>query len=514
MAKKKFHIPICVDNLAQFYSFGFITPASLFPFNNYLPDQLSLFPSTIPMYLKSNGKDKIPSKGVRLSKEEDENLKTAVVVVSSIEDSLLEYNDSSSWFQLDGILPTYLISEIYFEDKEAKEHFDYLTRVSGRVSKQLLDIKLIVKPTEFSKLFSLEDPDILEVGVITNNTTFDQDKVTRAKDSLRKMSAYGASLALTYVMTKNSQKAHEAFEQLSRLGKESSGNSLKIISWSEEYFGNSLDINELDQLILKEFFDALISCDQQDKVLDRLIPFFDSDLGSGLDSVSASKYLNSIKQYAIDIQKGKIDGTNSQKMAEFACVEKVSQFIKQIVTIFALLNETEKLFTQPITSITAEGYLNIAVSYGLRDKFYELPKDVRGIHGLETYVIERMYEYYLHINKMEHAKSKSKYKKLTTLIDILSDSKTPDIGHRLYEKFALISKDITQNVNVNGVQYVPANLSEAVEKILPNSDLFSNKMITYKAFEDVDFNAILSAYEAEKEHVKHCKKFSSIINQL
>lgn len=509
MAKKKFHIPICVDNLAQFYSFGFITPASVFPFNNYMPDQLSLSPCTIPMYFKSGTKDKIPSQGIRLSKEEDDNLKTAVVVVS-IEDSLLEYNDSSPWFQLDNILPTYLISKIYFEDKEAKEHFDYLTRVSGRASKQLLDIELEAKPTEFNKLFSFEVPDILGAELVTSNVTLDPDKVIQAKDSLRKMSAYGASLALTYVMTKNSQKASDAFEQLASLGKGRSDSSLKVINWGADYFSNALDTNELEQLILKDFFDALISCEQQDRVLDRLIPFFESDLGS--DSVS--KALHSIKQHAVDIQKGKIDGTNSQKMAEFAQVEKVSQFIKQIVTIFSLLNETEKLFTQPISSVSSEGYLNIAFCYGLRDKFYDLPKNVRDIQGLEVYVIERMYEYYLNVERVGTLEFKSKHKKPLTLIDVLSDSATPDTVSTLLKKFDLISKNITQDVSVGGFKYVPANPDLLVEKLNPSSEEFSAKMIACRAFEDVDFNTILDVYQEEKKIATLRKKLERVLNRL
>lgn len=511
MAKKKFHIPICVDNLAQFYSFGFITPASVFPFNNYMPDQLSLSPCTIPMYFKSGTKDKIPSQGISLSKEEEgDNLKTAVVVVS-IEDSLLEYNDSSPWFQLDCILPTYLISKIYFEDKEAKEYFDYLTRVSGRVSEQLLDIELIVKPTEFSKLFSFEELDILDVNPVTSNDTLDPDKVTRAKDSLRKMSAYGASLALTYVMAKNSQMANDAFEQLAKFGRDDFDSSLKVINWSAEYFGNSLDKNELDQLILKNFFDALVSCNQHDRVLDRLIPFFESDLGS--DTVSS--VLTSIKQHAVDIQKGKLgDTTSSQKMAEFTHVKKVSQFIKQIVTMLALLNETEKLFTQPIMSISAEGYLNIALCYGLRDKFYELPKNVREIKGLETYVIERMYEYYLNVERVGIIEFKSKYKKPPTLIDILSDSTTPEIASTLLKKFDLISKNITQDVSVGGLKYVPANPDLLVEKLEPSSEEFSAKMIACRAFEDVDFNIILEVYEEEQNLVKLRKKLARNLNKL
>ena len=508
MAKKQFYISICVDNLAQFFAFGFITPANLFPFRYYLPDELSLYPNVIPMHNKPNAKSKISRQGLNRSKQEDKNLKSAVIVIS-IDESRLVRSEISPYYQLNDILPTYQITQIIFEDKAAREHFDYLVRIAGRVSNDLLE-GIDFKDKGFNNLFQPDSSDCLTDSYDESKLIIHDQAENTDKDVIRKMSAYGAGLSLAYVMAKNSSKVNVAFKELTTLGIPNRECQLPIVRWVEQYFTNNLDSNELEQIILRDFFDILICCDHQDKVLDKLIPFFNSNI----EDENVKNYLNLLKEYALDILKGKSSSTKSQLMAEFSDVKRGSQFIRQVVTMFALLDDTEKLFTQPITTITGEGYLNIVMAYGIRDKFYNLPKDVRQIKGLECYVIERMYEYYQEVTGNCKESFKPQYRTMPTLLDVLSDLNTPKIKNALSHKFDLVSENIQQKVSINGYSYVPEYPEKMITILHPESEQFATKMIEKKPFEDIDFNFILELYEQERLQVKAEKKFVNSLNKL
>ncbi|WP_447062489.1 hypothetical protein [Vibrio alginolyticus] len=509
MAKQQLYIPICVDNLAQFFAFGFITPASVFPIGHYIPDELSLHSNVIPLHKKPTAKVKIPRHGVQASRIDEPNAKSAIVI-ASLDDMNLEPVESSAWLYSDQILPTYCINEIIFEDQGALEHFDYLTRTVGRVSEELLN-RIKFKKDGFDKLLQPEDPSEL-VGVEgVLETNIDERPLGLEQNLLYKMSGYGAALALTYVMAKNGKVANDAFKVLSNVGaNESDSASPLAIKLTERYLFRDFEEDSLKHRIQNEFFDLLISCGANEKVLDKLIPFFDLDLGDPI----ATEFLQGLKTRLSDILKGKVESTNSEQMEAFRRVDRVSQFIDQVVTMFSLLDETEKLFTQPIHTISGEGYVNIAMAYGMRDKFYEVPKSVRQIQGLECFVIERMYDYFLTITNQTSEKVKQEFPLVPTLVDILDDSQTPKLKHMLSHKFELVSESLIPSVSVGGHSYVPEHPEKLIE-ILPSTDSeFSTKMIEQKAFEDVDFNAILKLYEEEKALVKAHKKFVNQLNKL
>ena len=179
--------------------------------------------------------------------------------------------------------------------------------------------------------------------------------------------------------------------------------------------------------------------------------------------------------------------------------------IEQVVTMFSNLQETEKLFTQPISTMNDEGYFNLAIAYGFRDKFYELPKSVRQINELESFVIESMYRYYQRITSHKLI-TKVNFKQLPTLIDIINDPETPELRDSLSKKFGLISKNMQQSVVVSGYHYVPKNPKEMVEIWPSTSKEFIEKMIMNKAFDDVNFNLILELHQQEKKLSKDRKK--------
>ncbi len=210
MAKQQFYIPICVDNLAQYFAFGFITPACVFPFKNHMPDEFSLQPQRIPLHSKPSAANKIPRAGLQRSRDEDENLKSALVIVS-LDVSKLEKSEGSQWFYLSDLLPIYLISEIIFQDEDAFEHFEYLTNITGRVSKDLCD-SIKYRKLGFEKLFQTD------VSVCLSDVDNYRAPLKFDKHSLLKMSGYGAALALSYVMAKNAEVANDAFKALASLG--------------------------------------------------------------------------------------------------------------------------------------------------------------------------------------------------------------------------------------------------------------------------------------------------------
>ncbi|MGR5453532.1 hypothetical protein [Vibrio alfacsensis] len=509
MAKQQFYIPICVDNLAQFFAFGFITPASVFPIGHYIPDELSRHSNVIPLHRKPTAKAKIPAHGVKATRKEDAYAKSAIVVVT-LDGVNPEPSESSTWLYLENILPTYCISEIIFEDQSAHEHFDYLTRTTGRVSDELLN-RVKFKKGGFDKLLQPEDPSELVgvEGVLETNR--DERPLEFEQNLLYKMSGYGAALALTYVMAKNGKVANDAFKVLSNVGaNESDSASPLAIKLTKRYLFRDFEEDSLKHRIQDEFFDLLINCGPNEKVLDKLIPFFDLDLGDP----KATEFLQGLKTRLSDILKGKVESTNSEQMEAFRRVDRVSQFIDQVLTMFSLLDETEKLFTQPIHTISGEGYVNIAMAYGMRDKFYEVPKSVRRIEGLECFVIERMYEYFLAITNQTSEKVKQEFSIVPTLVDILDDSQTPQLKNVLSHKFDLVSKNLKQIVSVGEHIYIPEH-PEKLIKILPsNESEFEAKMIVQRAFEDVDFNVILKLYEEEKALAKTRKKFLNQLNKL
>ncbi|MBW8190315.1 hypothetical protein K0504_04630 [Neiella marina] len=506
MAKQQFYTPICVDNLAQFFALGFITPASTFPFDNYLPDEFCLHPAGVPLYKKPNAKNKIPRKGLNASAQEDSNLKSALVVVS-LDMTGLSGNDAGSRFDLDGVIPTYLINEVVFEDEQARDHFDYLTKISGRVSIELLEA-IKFKATGFDKLFEVESRDqgmgfdSQQPALDAHHHLFSFDKTT-----IRKVSGYGAALALCFVAAKNSKRASDAFKQLSALSADSDSPFAvkELLSYLQREQGEEL----LSQKLRGEFFNVLVGYKGQGKILDNLISFFDMDF----DDEKVTHYLQKLKEKSRDIQKGKIQETKAEQLKSFDKVERLSDFISQIVTMFSLLNETEKLFTQPIPTVTDEGYTNIAIAYGLRDKFYEIPKVVRQIKGLEKFVVERMFVYFNQIIG-NPSPEKSKINDVPTLIDILSDDSAPQLKDSLASKFDLVERYEIQEVNVNGVKYIPENTGELATLLGPDSKQFAEKMIMQKAFDDVDFNAILELYESEKSLTKAMKKLARDLSKL
>ncbi|MGO2323063.1 hypothetical protein [Vibrio casei] len=504
MAKQLFYIPICIDNLAQFFAFGFITPASAFPFNNYAQDELVRHTNVIPLYKKPTAKDKIPSEGIQLSKEEDENLKSAVIIISFDKDDLIDI-ESSPCLYLNNIIPTYVINEIIFEDKDAQDHFDYLTKKTGRVSEHLLN-GIKTKNTGFDKLFDdakskdlIDDcsdsyePEIIDVNI------------------LKKMSGYGAALGLCYVMAKNGDLANRAFKELSNIGVQTDAEaSILSIKLLNSYLLPNSDADSLKQKIGDEFFDVLVNCNTQEKVLDKLIPLFELE---DWDS-KVSAFFQKLKLRLNDILKGKIDSTKSEQMSEFYEFKGASQLIEQTTTMFSLLEDTEKLFTQPISTISCEGYVNIAVTYGLRDKFYELPKDVRQIKGLEHFILERMYNYYQIITKHNVEELKPIFGEISTISDILNDSNTPSLTYALADKFGLISGKSTQQVVVNGHSYIPEHPDKMVKVLSIETEMFTSKMVLQKAFDEVDFNVIIELYEAENRLVKERKKFDKQLQKL
>jgi hypothetical protein len=225
-------------------------------------------------------------------------------------------------------------------------------------------------------------------------------------------------------------------------------------------------------------------------------------------------FLQRLKNRASEIKKGKVEETKSEQMQAIGKVEHLSKLIEQVVTMFALLEETEKLFTQPISTITEEGYVNIAIAYGMRDKFYEVPKSVRQIQGLECFVIERMYDYFLTITNKSHEKVKQEFSLVPTLVDILDDSQTPKLKHMLSHKFELVPENLIPSVSVGGHSYVPEHPEELITILSSNKPDFATEMIKKKAFEDIDFNIILKLYEEEKALVKAHKKFVNQLNKL
>jgi hypothetical protein len=509
MAKQQFYIPICVDNLAQFFAFGFITPASVFPIGHYIPDELSRHSNVIPLHRKPTAKAKIPAHGVKATRKEDAYAKSAIVVVT-LDGVNPEPSESSTWLYLENILPTYCISEIIFEDQSAHEHFDYLTRTTGRVSDELLN-RVKFKKGGFDKLLQPEDPSELVgvEGVLETNR--DERPLRFEQNSLYKMSGYGAALALTYVMAKNGKVANDAFKVLSNVGaNESDSESPLAIKLTKRYLFRDFEEDSLKHRIKNEFFDLLINCGSNEKVLDKLIPFFDLDL----EDPKATEFLQGLKTRLSDTLKGKVESTKSEQMEAFRRVERVSQFIDQAVTMFSLLDETEKLFTQPIHTISEEGYVNIAMAYGMRDKFYEVPKSVRQIEGLECFVIERMYEYFLAITNQTSEKVNQEFSLVPTLVDILDDSQTPELKSVLSHKFDLVSKNLKQIVSVGEHMYVPEHPEKLIEILSSTDPEFAAKMIAQKAFEDVDFNVILKLYEEEKALAKARKKFVNQLNKL
>jgi hypothetical protein len=325
------------------------------------------------------------------------------------------------------------------------------------------------------------------------------------------MSGYGAALALTYVMAKNGKVANDAFKVLSNVGaNESDSESPLAIKLTKRYLFRDFEEDSLKHRIKNEFFDLLINCGSNEKVLDKLIPFFDLDL----EDPKATEFLQGLKTRLSDTLKGKVESTKSEQMEAFRRVERVSQFIDQAVTMFSLLDETEKLFTQPIHTISEEGYVNIAMAYGMRDKFYEVPKSVRQIEGLECFVIERMYEYFLAITNQTSEKVNQEFSLVPTLVDILDDSQTPELKSVLSHKFDLVSKNLKQIVSVGEHMYVPEHPEKLIEILSSTDPEFAAKMIAQKAFEDVDFNVILKLYEEEKALAKARKKFVNQLNKL
>jgi hypothetical protein len=508
MAKQQYYIPICVDNLARFFAFGFITPASVFPLGYYIPDELSLHTNVIPLHKKPSAKLKIPCDGIQASRKEDINLKSAIVIVS-LDDMNLEQSESSTWLYLDQILPTYCISEILFEDPDALEHFEYLTKTTGRVSGELLD-NIKFKKGGFDKI--LQSPDSNELVGVEDafESSCDVRPLGFDRNVLYKMSGYGAALSLTYVMAKNARVANDAFKALSNIELNESNSAPLAIRLIESYLFHDFEENSSKHHIQNVFFDLLISCSNNEKVLDKLIPFFDLDIGDP----KAGEFLQGLKARLGDILKGKMESTKSEQMEAFGRVERVSQFIDQVVTMFALLEETEKLFTQPISTVGGEGYVNIAVAYGMRDKFYEVPKHVRQIKGLECVVIERMYEYFLAITKRPREKTKQEFPLIPTIVDVLNDSQAPQLKRVLSHKFNLVSKNLMQSVSVGEHCYVPEHPEKLIKVLSPNEPEFESKMIAQRAFEDIDFNTILKLYEEEKSLVKARNRFSSKLNKL
>lgn len=505
---KQFYIPICVDNLAQFFAFGFITPMSVFPFNHYLPDELSFHSQRIPLFKKQGLNSKMPSRGIHASRQEDENLKSAVVTVS-MDESELQESEGSLCMYLDGILPTYLINEITFEDQDAYEHFEYLTRSTGRVSEELLNT-IKYRKSGFDKLFQADNSVDLDIETDdgkypSNNKTSDIDK-----QALYKMSGYGAALALSYVMTKNSSFADESYKKLAELDKDDSGRFFVVIEAISYLLQNSEE-EDLQHRIRNEFFDSLIGCESHEKVLDKLVSFFGINFGN--DKVS--EFLNDLKELSGNILKGKIQETKSEQMNKdrFFDVKRVSQFIEQVVTMFSNLQETEKLFSQPVQTVNGAGYINLAIAYGFRDKFFELPKVVRQINGLETFILESMYRYYQHITG-QTVPEKRQFPLLPTIVDILLDPEVPELKYALSQKFGLISKDLKQDVIIANHSYIPEKPSELIEVYETGSDEFTQKMVEVKAFDNIDFNMILEIYSEEKVLMKARKKLEKRLSKL
>lgn len=501
MAKQQFYIPICVDNLAQFFAFGFITPSCVFPFSHYLPDALSLQSQKIPLYKKPNAKLKIPRDGLLASQREDVNLKSTVVIVSIEEPTLVKPEATQSLYLTD-IIPIYCISEIIFENEKALEDFEYLTRKTGRVSEELLKT-IKYKTKGFNDLFQTTVSNDLPIA-----SSLDDDDETLTFDikSLYKMSAYGAALALSYVMAKNGEVANDSFKALARLvGLESQ----PIVTLAISYLLHNFDEDQLKRRIKNEFFDVLIGCNVQERVCDKLIPLFDMDFGDE----KVSTFFQKLKVDISDILKGKIKQTKSEQMERFDKVERVSQFIDQVVTVFAHLHDTEKLFTQPISTMNDEGYINLAIAYGFRDKFYELPKSVRQIKGLECFIIECMYRYHKKITTQE-VMSKPIFKILPTFTDIINDPETPELRRILSKKLGLVSKNLQQSVIVSGYHYVPENIAKMVEIWPSTSKEFTQKMIMNKAFEDINFNIVLDVYAQEKSLTKERKKLDKCLKSL
>ncbi|GEA51441.1 hypothetical protein VIN01S_22450 [Vibrio inusitatus NBRC 102082] len=507
MAKKQFYLPICIDNLAQFFAFGFITPASVFPFGNYITDELSLHSNVIPLHKKPTAKTKIPRNGIQASKQEDEFVKSAIVVVS-LDDSNLEQSDSSTWQYLEQILPIYLIKEIIFEDEAALEDFEYLTKTTGRVSLELLN-NIDLKKGGFDKLLQpMASNELAGVEVAIDDLP---SKLGFDRSLLHKMSGYGAALALTYVMAKNDAVSNDEFKKLAYLELEKDySNDKPAVRFIASYLFSDIKKDTSKHLLQDVFFDRLLSCGSNEKVLDKLLPFFDMDI----EDKNVSNFLQKRKALLIDIVKGKVESTNSKQMSAFGKVEHLSQFIEQVVTMFALLNDTEKLFNQPICSISGEGYVNIAIAYGMRDKFYEIPKNVRQIRGLECFVIECMYKYYLTITQQPCDKVKRQFPLTPTILDVLEDSEAPLLKSILSNKFDLVSKNLQQFVSVGEHSYIPEYPEKLIEVLSSSTTEFADKMINQKAFEDIDFNIILSLYEEEKSLVKQRKKFASQLKKL
>ncbi|GAD79752.1 hypothetical protein [Vibrio ezurae] len=507
MAKKDFYIPICVDNLAQFFAFGFITPASVFPFKNYWFDELSLHSNVIPLYDKPTAKLKIPFTGVQMSKTEDKYAKSAVVVIS-VDDTDLQRSSCSTFRYLHGLLPTYLINNIVFEDKEALEHFKGLTYKTGRVSEDLLN-RVKLKATGFKALFEKPNQDPLNFEKDESNLDESSEFSPLDDKVLRKMSGYGAVVALSYVMAKNSSHANEAHKELLSI-ENKNDDSLLSIKLLRSYLLKDTEEEASKKKIQDDFFDALIGCNDQEMILDRLIPFFDMNA----EDSGAVEFLQDLKGRVHDIRKGKNTSTKSEQMSKFSSVERVSHFIDQTVTMFSLLDETEKLFTQPIVTVNDEGYLNIAVAYGLRDKFYDLPRSVRQITGLETLVIASMYSFYQSTTGNKTQDNSVKLDAIPTFIDILSDSDTPQLRVALSNKFSLVLQDDRISVNIDKHSYVPEYPEAFIKVFSSETTEFSERMISQKAFEDIDFNNILSLYEEEKSLVKQRKKFASQLKKL
>ena len=504
MAKQQFYIPLCVDNLAQYFAFGFITSASNFPFNHYLPDEFLLHPQRIPLHKKPNSKLKIPSEGLRQSRSLDENLKSAVVVVS-MEESQLEKPENTQWLYLNDILPIYLIDEIIFEDEDAFEHFDYLTRKTGRVSEARLNL-IKYNKTGIEKLFKEPGTDDLLIDSKPLESQGDGNDSKTNITSLHKMSAYGAALALSYVMAKNGQVASDAFKALANFSINESQIATSLVM---TYLLRDLEEEQSKHKIQNEFFDALIQCNNKEKVFNTLLTFFNMDFSDE----KISTFLETLKYKSSEILKGKIKETKSEQMEKFDKVTRVGQFIEQVVTMFSNFQETEKLFTQPISTMNDEGYFNLAIAYGFRDKFYELPKSVRQINELESFIIESMYRYYQRITAHKLI-TKVNFKQLPTLIDIINDPETPELRDSLSKKFGLISKNMQQSVVVSGHHYVPKNPTEMVEIWPSTSKEFIEKMIMNKAFDDVNFNLILELHQQEKKLSKDRKKLEKNLNSL
>lgn len=512
MAKQQFYTSICVDNLAQFFAFGFITPASVFPFNHHLPDEFSLHSQGIPLHLKPKGKLKIPRNGIEASKQEDKYLKSAVVVVS-IEDSELLKIEASSWYYLNGILPTYSIIEIIFEDEDAHDHFKYLTSTTGSVSADLLkSIKINKKNKDFEKLFEVEQSEYFdsnsdepEVENLQHHINFDREK-------LKIISGYGAALSLCYVMSKNGILAGKVFKELSNLTSTAADIEKPfVLKEFESYLliknDNSVEETTPNQ-IRNDFFEVLVNCEQE-KVLDKLIPFFETDFGDE----KISRMLQEIRQASINIQKGKTQETKSEQMKKFESIERVSQLTNQIVTMFSLLNETPKLFSQPISTVTEEGYINFAITYGLRDKFYNLPKEVRQVNGLEKFVIECMHRYFLSMTG-KLVPGKLQFDAPPTLVDILADPDTPELKGLLAAKFQLIAKNNDPQITALGQRFIPENPGALIDTYQPDSSEFTQNMVMQKAFDDINFNAVLDLYKEEKELTKARNKFKRNLNKL